>query len=82
MYKVQTTESVSTALCTVTFREVPLIPIHFILMDVIGKLEFSAKGHQFVLTVIDMLMNYTWCVPLYYKENDKVVQTFLANIYF
>ena len=43
------------------------MPIHFIVMDLIGKFKPSPKGHQYALTVIDMLTNYTWCILLFTK---------------
>ena len=37
------------------------MPVHFIVIDLMRKFKLSSQGHQYVLTVIDMLMNYTWC---------------------
>ena len=28
-----------------------------------------------------MLTNYTWCIPLFTKEADKVVHAYLVNVY-
>ena len=36
------------------------MPMNFISMDLIGKFKLSPHGHQYDLTVIDMLTNYTW----------------------
>ena len=55
--------------------------MHFIVMGVIGKLNLLPQGHQYVPTVIDMLMNYTWCVKLNTEEADELVHTYLVNIY-
>ena len=49
-------------------------------MELIGKLKPSLHGNQYALTVIDMLTNYTWCISLYTKDNNKVVYTYLGNI--
>ena len=48
--------------------EVPSIPMHFIAMVVIGKFKPSPQGYQYVLTVMNKLTNYTWCMPLHIKE--------------
>ena len=39
--------------------EVPLIPMLFIVMDLIGKFKPLLQGHQYTLTLIDMLRIYT-----------------------
>ena len=36
--------------------------------------------HQYALTVIDMLTNYTWCVPLCTKETDEMMYACLVNV--
>ena len=53
--------------------------MHFIVMDLIGKFKLSPITHQHILSLIDMI-NYSWCIPLYTKESDKVVHTYLSNI--
>ena len=57
------------------------MPIHFITMNLIGKNKLSHQGHQYALTVIDMLTTYTWCMLLLTKEVEKVEHTYLANVY-
>ena len=52
------------------YLRLPLMPTHFIVMDLIGTFEPSPQGHQYTLTVIDVLTNYTWCIPLFTKEAD------------
>ena len=47
------------------------MPMHFIAMDLIGKFKLLPQGHQYALAVIDMLMNYTWCILP--KEADNMV---------
>ena len=51
--------------------EVPLMPMLFIMMDLIGRFKLLPEGHQCALTVIDMLTNYTQCIVLFTKETDK-----------
>ena len=51
-------------------------------MDLIGKFETLPQRHQYTLTVIDMLMNYTLNIPLYTKEAYIVVQTYLVYAHF
>ena len=48
--------------------------IHFIVMDIIGKFKPSPKGHQYTPTT-------TWCLPLCTKEADKIVCSYLVNVY-
>ena len=61
--------------------EVPSMPMHFSVMDLIGKFKLVPQGHQNTLTVIDILMNYTWCIPLFAIEADIVVHVYLVNVY-
>ena len=42
--------------------EVSLMPMHLIAMGLIGKFKPSPQGHQYALTVRDMLMKYTWSI--------------------
>ena len=48
--------------------EVPLMSMHLIVMDLNGKFKLSSQRNQYALTVIDMLIYYPWCIPLYTKE--------------
>ena len=57
------------------------MPMHFIVMDLIGKFKPSAYGYQYALTVIDMLMNCTRYILLLTKEADKVVHAYLVKVY-
>ena len=50
-------------------------------MDFIGKFKPSPKGHHYALTVIDILMNYTWCMVLFTKRADDVAHAYLVNVY-
>ena len=56
--------------------------MHFIVMDVIGKFKLLLQGQQSALTVLDMLMNDTWFIPLCGKEGDDMVHAYMANVYF
>ena len=50
-------------------------------MDLIGKLyPTSAAGNCYALTVLCMLMGYTFCIPLKSKTVSEVVQTYVDNI--
>ena len=46
-------------------------------MDLIGKFKPLPQEHQYAFIVIDMLMNYTWFIPLFTIEADEV----LVNVY-
>ena len=44
------------------------MPMHLIVIKLIGKFKLSPQGYQYALTVIDMMMNYKWCIPLFTKK--------------
>ena len=73
----QTTEYVFSALCTITLRSTQM-PMHFIVMNFISKCKVSPKGHQYALTVTDMLANYTWHIL---QEANKLVHAYKASVY-
>ena len=60
--------------------KVPSAPIHFIVIDLIGKFKPLHQGHHYAFTIIGMLMNYTWCIPLGTRVAD-IVHTYLVNVY-
>ncbi len=55
--------------------------MHFIAMDLVGHLTTLSKGHQYVLTVIDMLTNYVWCIPIQDKTADIMVSAYLQEVF-
>ena len=57
------------------------MPMFFIVTDLISKFNPSPKGHQYVITVIGMLMNYTWYILLHTKEADEPVHAYFISIY-
>ena len=62
--------------------KIPSMCMHFIVIDLKGfRFKPLPQGHQYTLTVIDMLTNYTCCIPLVTKEPDRVVQAYLVNVY-
>ena len=61
--------------------DVPSAPLHFTVMTLISKFKLLLQEHKCALTVIDMLMNYTWCVLLCIKKAAKVVYANLVNVY-
>ena len=61
--------------------EVPSALMHFIAMDLIGKFKPSSQDHQYALTAIDMLKNYTMCMLLHTTDCNEVVHAYLVNIY-
>ena len=50
------------------YLEVFPAPMHFMMINLIGKLKLPPQGHQYSLPVIDMLINYAWHTPLHTKE--------------
>ena len=63
------------------YLEMPLMPMHPTAMALIGKFKLSPKGHQYALTVTDILTNYTWCILLFMKGADEVMHTYSVNVY-
>ena len=62
--------------------KVPTTPMEFISMDLIGEFHPpSSKGHKYALTVICMLTEYTFCIPLKTKSAAEVVKAYVDNIY-
>ena len=55
--------------------------MHSIAVDLIGRFKLFHQGHQYAFIVIEILPNYTWCILLYTKEVDKVVNAYLVNAY-
>ena len=44
-----------------------------------GKFKLLHQGHQYALTVIDVLTNYTWYIQLPSKGAYEVVHTYIIN---
>ena len=55
--------------------------MHFTAMDLVGKFKSLLQGYQYVLTVMDILTNYTWCIPLHTKEADVDLCTYVVKVY-
>ena len=51
------------------------MPMHFIVVDLIGTFKPSPQGNQYAPTVIDMLTYYIWYLLLYTIEADEVAHT-------
>ena len=51
-------------------------------MDLIGKFKRSTQGLHNALTVINMVTNYTCCIPLFIKEVVEVVHAYLVHVYY
>ena len=60
--------------------EVQSDPMQLTVMDLIDKFKLFPQGYQYTITVIDLMINYTWCIPLHATE-DEVVHTYLVNVY-
>ena len=50
-------------------------------MDFIGTFKLLPQEHQYALTVIDMLTNYTWYMPLFKKEAEDIGHAYIVNMY-
>ena len=60
---------------------VPMAPMEFISMDLIGDFTPSSKGNKYALTVICMLTGYTFCIPIPSKKASDVITAYIDNVY-
>ena len=61
---------------------VPEMPMQFISLDLIGEFHpDSATGNAYALTVICMLTEYTFCLPIKTKTASYIVQAYIDNVY-
>ena len=62
--------------------DVATFPMQFISMDLIGEFHPpTSKKHRYALTVICMLTDYVFCVPLKTKTAEEVIQAYIDHIY-
>ena len=62
--------------------DVATFPMQFISMDLIGEFHPpTSRKHQYALTVICLLKDYVFCVPLKTKMADEVIQAYIDNVY-
>jgi hypothetical protein len=61
--------------------EVPTMPMHFISMDLIGPFDPSPRGNKHAVTVIDMLTNFFWCIPIPEKTAVEVARAYIHGVY-
>ena len=62
--------------------DVATFPMQFISMDLIGEFHPpTARKHRCALTVICMLTDYVFCVPLKTKAAEEVIQAYIDNVY-
>ena len=47
-----------------------------------GKFKPLPPGHEYALTVIDMLTNYTLCIHLHTKEANEIGYAYLVYLYY
>ena len=59
----------------------PRLPGQFISMDLMYPFDPSSNEHHYALTMICMLTEYMFCMPLKIKTASKVVQVYINEIY-
>ena len=62
----------SSTLCTTIFIST-INPLHFITMDIIGKVKLSPQGHQYTFTLIDQLINYMLYTLMHTTKADEAM---------
>ena len=61
----------------------PCQPVEFISMDLIKEFyPAMSKGHQYALTVVDMLTGFIFSTPLKNKKAEEIVQEYLHEVYY
>ena len=53
----------------------------FISMDLLGPYSKTESGNQCVLTIICMLTNYAFMIPIKTKTTEDVINAYLQHIY-
>ena len=53
----------------------------FICMDLVGTYRETENGKQYVLTVICMLTNYIFMIPIRLKSTEDVTKAYLTGVY-
>ena len=62
--------------------DVATFPMQFISMDLIGEFHPpTSKKHRYSLTVICMLTDNVFCIPLKTKTAEEVTQAYIDNVY-
>ena len=62
--------------------KVPLLPMEFICMDLVGPISpQTSGGNKYMLTMIDMLTGYTMAVPIPDKRAKTVCKAYRDHIY-
>ena len=50
-------------------------------MDILGPYQGTEKGNQYALTVICMLINYIFMIPIRMKRTEEVIKMYLTVVY-
>ena len=62
--------------------KVPLLPMEFICMDLVGPISpQTSRGNKYMLTIIDMLTGYTMAVTIPDKRAETVCRAYRDHIY-
>ena len=50
-------------------------------MDLLGPYHEAEKGNQYALTIICMLTNYMFRIPIRLKSTEEVIRVYLKGVY-
>ena len=56
-------------------------PMTFIIIDLLGPYSETESGNQYPLTVICMLANYVFMIPIKTKTTEDVINVYLKHVY-
>ena len=59
--------------------EIPQVPVAILVIDTIGCLPVTSRGHQCTLTTLYKHISYVFAIPVKEKSAEKV-QTYLTGI--
>ena len=59
----------------------PQLPMSFSSMDLLGPYRDTEKGNKYALTVICMLTNHVFMIPIKSKSTEEFIKAYLTVVY-
>ena len=60
---------------------IPTFPFYLIIMDILGQYEETENSNQYDVTVVYMLTNFIFMIPIKSKTSEEVTKGYLKNMY-
>ena len=61
---------------------IPQFPMSAISMDLLGPYGEKEKGNQYAITVIYMLTNCVFMIPIRLKSTEEIIKVYLTDVCF